>query len=270
MFRVILRGVPLAEKFETFEGARAMYPGGGVCKDRSEDRSFDPHSESNPFGMAYLAVDAQPVTYAFGPDSFDVDGSGAGWAPVLPDLEAYGAATLIRIAGDRGVRLRPLENDDGEPCTLEGVGADWLEGTRERLAESYQDDPSGLEPAMNYYWPLPELRVTPEEAQAALEIDAGRLRPGCVVVVSVDGEPVLALVGGGMDCSDQLIAAYVTLGYYPPATIRLSHFGGPSDAHRWRVLIAASRQSQQCLQGWAAGRLEDLERLWAHLEDVAS
>ena len=263
----------LERKFETFDDARehAAVPAIDgrtsplIVEDRSEGRSFDPHSDSNPFGMNWCAVDVSSESYDYSAESYDVDGSGKGWQPVFPDFEGMPLATLTAWAKDHDVDLEDVPDD---PDDLEY----WSEDAARKCVEHCNDDPSVYEPCMNVRWPLPDYRGTPEEAQSILECDVGRVRPGCVIVTLIDGEPFLALAGGGMDMSDQIVAAYVALGYYPPACVRLPRFHGsgstPAARHRWHVLILASRLAQSALAGWCASRIEALDTLErALLED---
>lgn len=296
----------LERKFETFEDARehAAIPAIDgrtsplIVEDRSEGRSFDPHSDANPLGMNWNAVDVSSESYDFCAESYDVDDSGKGWAYVFPDFEGMDPATLTAWAKDRGLELGDPENEDGDTIAdLEGQivdhdqdgeagyvetlqtairdfepSEDWTEDAARKCVDACQDDPSVYEPCMSIRWPLPNLHYSPEGAQSILECDVGHLRPGCVIVTLIDGEPFLALAGGGMDCSDQIVAAYIALGYYPPAALRLPTFAGSGrtaeSRHRWQVLILASRQAQSALAGWCASRIEALDRLErALLED---
>lgn len=124
---------------------------------------------------------------------------------------------------------------------------DFINAAGERDAMMTQDewdalfdvDPSehgSQGPQMLYWYPLPAVEDSP--VQAALSI---RDLPVCVV--EVGGSWGLALSGGGMDLSWEIVEAYTRLGYLPPA-----HFADlPIDAGRTSLndayLVLACRRS---------------------------
>lgn len=68
-------------------------------------------------------------------------------------------------------------------------------------------------PMMNYRYPLPYFDQEPADAARAIQH-----LPLCLVQFTQDEEYALALTGGGMDLTWEICAAYVKLGYVPPAT----------------------------------------------------
>jgi len=96
------------------------------------------------------------------------------------------------------------------------------------------DDYLGQEgPMMNYAYPVDVARVGgPREAAIAIAH-----LPLCIVEIE-DHEPVynLALTGGGMDLSWEIVEAYMRLGYLPPMHFcGLPHMAGMRDTptNRW-------------------------------------
>jgi len=109
------------------------------------------------------------------------------WEVVYPDLDHWAAKQCREWLDDRGYDHEHLDDQE------EGDYIDDLrEIVRERMYES--DD---YAPVMSYYYPLPNLRMSAERAQVAID------DTNCVVVNIKDEygdwEIVLALAGGGMD-----------------------------------------------------------------------
>lgn len=107
-------------------------------------------------------------------------------------------------------------------------------------------------PMMNYWYPIGD-DLEPLSAAVAL--------PGPLCVVEVDGEWGLALTGGGMDLSWEICAAFIALGYLPPA-----HFADlPEMAERWtetkQATCEAMTQSLEHVIRRAEYRLQRLARL---------
>lgn len=129
---------------------------------------------------------------------------------------------------------------------------DLLEEANEHVREMSADE---WEPMMNFAYPIAGLSCSPEEAQAKL---CGRP----VVVVILDGEPVLALSGGGMDFSWEICEAYCRLGMRPPLEFcRLPRMAGRGESERDRAIIAACYESATIAESWAkmeADRLAEM------------
>jgi hypothetical protein len=76
-------------------------------------------------------------------------------------------------------------------------------------------------PMMNYWYPLPGCSFD--------EDNAAKISHLPLALVQVNGETGIALTGGGMDLTWEIIAAHVALGYLPPL-----HFCRPPKmADRW-------------------------------------
>lgn len=90
--------------------------------------------------------------------------------------------------------------------------------------------PSAPGPMTNYLWPLDVFDITAEECAERI-VDL----PLCIVTDN-DGDIVgMALTGGGMDLSWEIAEAYMRLGCYPPAMIRLAAIcgRGADDKDKW-------------------------------------
>lgn len=201
---------------------------------------------------------------------FDVDWGDAFTYPeepraeiAYPDFTLWGLETLIDWIDDRDSNAAQeirecLKNDypeAGEPdpdYVQEGAAQ-----TAERLA---YDEPEEWEPLMNYAYPLPGEHRDPSELQSILESNS----MGSVVVVLLDGEPVLSLSGGGMDLSLEICAAYVALGYYPPAHFagrlpRMAFGAGWIPSELFVRTVQACAESCRIARRWADGAVSDIE-----------
>ncbi|MFA5186593.1 MAG: hypothetical protein WC551_08975 [Patescibacteria group bacterium] len=91
-------------------------------------------------------------------------------------------------------------------------------------------------PMMNYFYPVPFLGSCEDAAKA--------LGQTCVCVVELsDGTRGLALTGGGMDLSWEIARAHVSLGFLPPAWLRLPRMAG------WENYGDAAYMIKVCLAG---------------------
>lgn len=225
------------------------------------------------------ALNLQPVDYDFS------EGYGEKWELVMPDIDDWSLRRCSAYLEDEGYtgdapgvnpfdmgreemaelieehaekEVGPFHSDEDlreklirliDDGTVEGID-EW----RELVRSVMYDDQDSLSPMMNYYYPLPHLRLTPGEAQEKV------MGTSCVVVL-VDGEPVLALAGGGMDLSPDICRAYVNLGYYPPM-----HFaeGLPRLGTAYREitpeLLDACLEGARIALGWAQSTVERLEK----------
>lgn len=122
---------------------------------------------------------------------------------------------------------------------------------------------SGSDPMMNYIYGLPEMPSDEQIIEALADL------PLCVVTFpdAIHGEDTfLALTGGGMNMSWSIIAAYVRLGYLPPAYFTPPSFAGMRLTDERRLLIEACRATQRWISADATRtleRLDDLERSMA-------
>lgn len=163
------------------------------CSAYLEDEGYggDP-PEPNPFAMDREAI----IAHMKADDIAIAPG-------VLPDEEDDEWDRIVAGMTDEGLKERLIEAIDDEET--DGI-EDWRSAVRDHMQG---DGADAFAPMMNYYYPLPNLGIPPEAAQERV------MGTSCVVVL-VDGEPVLALAGGGMDLSPDICKAYVALGYYPP------------------------------------------------------
>ena len=123
-------------------------------------------------------------------------------------------------------------------------------------------------PMMNFAYELEALapyrqRRGPAEAAALL---AGL--PLCLVETSAlagDGY-FLALTGGGMDLTWEIVEAYVRLGFAPPTEhASLPRMAGRGDSERDEAIIGAARKSLQSGRQKHERMLEELERNFAQV-----
>lgn len=109
-------------------------------------------------------------------------------------------------------------------------------------------------PMMNYFYPLPELRGTPEGAALSIKD-----LPLCVV--ELEGEYGLALTGGGMDLSWAICEAYMRLGWLPPVHFcQLPRFAGMTLTANNRWILAGCQRSCRILAGWSQRRGKEIAR----------
>lgn len=155
------------------------------------------------------AIDAKPVDFDWSHGYAEDEERAGSWDIVYPSVDAWTPAQCWQWMCDQG----QTETPDFRDCT---TADEVIECWRETVREVMQNEPDSFSPMMNYYYPLPELRMSAGDAQAALE----QINTACVVAL-VGGDPVLALAGGGMDFSWDICRAYIALGYYPPV-----HFAG--------------------------------------------
>jgi hypothetical protein len=121
-------------------------------------------------------------------------------------------------------------------------------------------------PMMNYWYPVDDWQLNQiggvEEA-AKLIHDL----PLCMVMV--DGNPGMALTGGGMDLSWEICEAYTRLGLLPPVHFcKLPAMAGRGDSARDKYIISACRESLRVQTQRASRALKDLRRLGSKKEKV--
>jgi hypothetical protein len=180
-------------------------------------------------GLTTLALQVVPV-----PFQWDGETYGTAWDTVLPDPEEWTAAQRRQWWEGRSTG-RELHEDEDEAL--------------EMIRDHIQDNAHEMyAPVMSYYYPLPDLRMSAEAAQAKLDT----IRTSCVVVL-VGDEPALALAGGGMDLSWDICRAYIALGYYPPA-----HFAGDLPLQGEADVSTAEVCVESCriVEGWAKRNTE--------------
>lgn len=114
-------------------------------------------------------------------------------------------------------------------------------------------------PAMNYFYPLNEERMDENEC-------ARKLARLPLVLVRINGgdnnadQYGLALTGGGMDLTWEICAAYIALGYVPPAHFarNLPMYAGLKLTKHRREIIRWCRASLRCQRDWNARGLTRL------------
>jgi len=219
--------------------------------------------------LARLSFDAVDVT-ASDFDWFDEE-TRERWEYVYPDLTDLGLKELRAIADATSEEARkaldaechdfdPVDGacdfclaDSREECEEEQEGP-----AAEALATWFQENPdeADLDPQMNYAYPLPG-GADPGSLQAEL---IEHHLPLCVV--ELDGEPVMALTGGGMDLSWEICRAYMVAGFMPPYhwAKRLPAMAG--DFAEWKpgVLVHAL-ESCKCIEQRGARAVQYLREL---------
>jgi hypothetical protein len=205
-------------------------------------------------GLSYAAVDAHSFIFDFG------EGYGERWEIVSPDVSDWDFEQLREWSLDNGMGDVPsIHNWEG--AQEAGEADEFLDSFRDDVLEHMRDHPETFEPMMNYAYPLPGLRMSPEEAQAELE-----LAHVAVVVVLIDGEPHLALSGGGMDLSWDICWAYLALGYLPPFRFTdLPRFSGMKLSEDVEWVLRACERSAEAIRDRA---VHALGRLQEHREDL--
>lgn len=126
-------------------------------------------------------------------------------------------------------------------------------GTCEKCGTENDSDPS---PMMNYFYPLavPDYRAESFDPQE----EAKKLAKLPLCLVKINGgeyaadEWGLALTGGGMDLSWEICAAYVALGYRPPAHFcrDLPEFAGDTLTKDRARVIRLCLESLQVQSDW--------------------
>lgn len=141
------------------------------------------------------------------------------------------------------------------------IGEDWdipINQTDEEMENGEFD------PMMNYRYPLPHFddkHHSDEDIKKALD------RAGAVTLIEdlKTGEKYLALTGGGMDLSWNIVKGYINLGFAPPAHFcrDLPSFAGEKLSVENKEAIEGCRKSLSAQAGWdqrGLQRLDDLEK----------
>ena len=187
----------------------------------------------------------------------------------------YDALDLVPCDFDWG------DNADGEPWSVPIPNPeDWDEDEQKQFLDDwgfgaevtdpvetiYEALQESLEPMMNYYYPLPsQENRDPAELQKDL-LDVC----GCVIVVELHGDPVLALSGGGMDLTWDIVGAYHALGYFPPVHYArdLPKFAGMGFDDAWtREVFAACYGAVQAAKERMTWGISSVEQTWAWMLD---
>jgi len=119
-------------------------------------------------------------------------------------------------------------------------------------------------PMMNYRYPLPHFddkKLSDEDIKKALD------RAGAVTLITdlKSDEKYLALTGGGMDMSWDIVKGYVNLGFAPPAQFcrNLPSFAGNRLTSENKEAIEGCRKSLSAQKDWNVRGLERLKDLEA-------
>jgi len=142
-----------------------------------------------------------------------------------------------------------------QPYTVEdfeeyGDPYEYSEEAEEKLGYgSFEAMEESNQPMMNYLYPIGEGdELDSEDAKAIDSLNV------CLVYFTESEEYALALTGGGMDLSWDIVEAYVRLGYLPPVHFsRLPKYAGMRMSPRYRVIVSAMLRSIE-------GNISHLER----------
>lgn len=175
----------------------------------------------------------------------------------VADLEALGVAHGFDEDDDPNIASFYVDREDqGWEKLIEMHGLE---------PEVFDDDgdEDGWTPMMNYAYPLPSGVRTGETWHRAMR---------CTTVVEIGGESYLALTGGGMDLSWEIVETYLRCGYLPPAYFarRLPRMGSRGASETDRAILEACRLSLRYVASCAAQGLEDLDRVeqWAREQEA--
>ncbi len=195
--------------------------------------TFPPAIAEHVAGLSCQAVDSTPIAYDWSASRYDDD---LPWRYVAAETCPECGAVVI-YAGDHADGCERADEDGDELAGYDGG------------------------PMMNYYYPA---EIDDPAAAARLLADT------CLVPVEVAGRTGLALTGGGMDLSWEIVGAFVALGMLPPV-----HFADlPRMADRRTAdpdtltAIAACLRSCEVMAGWIERRSSSLTGFLAELRPV--
>jgi hypothetical protein len=171
-----------------------------------------------------------------------------GWKEECPDSDDPD----VVLSAKRDFVLQALEDDE----TL--VAVDEVDGIVEDLIRESEM----CQPMMNYYYPAPKL-------VGDLGKQNSRLQHLPVCLVRVDGDPALALTGGGMDLTWQICEAYMRLGFLPPFHFArdLPLMAGMSMANPVTAWVwAGCKRTCEIMSNWAKRSVERLGEVRGWIE----
>ncbi len=166
------------------------------------------------------------------------------WDIPMPNVDIISEETVDRL-------LRAL----GDPDRFRDMDEDARD---EYLTELLEANDHIFDPIYNRIYPLPGLDMDPTIAQAYL---AG----SDVVVMTVDDETFLALSACGVDCSWDLVEAYIKLGYLPPICLSGLPNMGLSPSRKEFAIIAEMKTSLEIVRDHMTIGLAKLDDLSAAL-----
>jgi len=133
--------------------------------------------------------------------------------------------------------IQPYSVEDFEKY---GDPYEYSEEAEEKLGYgSFEDMEQSNQPMMNYLYPIGEGdEFDSEDAKAIDSLNV------CLVYFTESEEYALALTGGGMDLTWDIVEGYVRLGYLPPVHFsRLPKYAGHKMNPRRRVIVSALLRS---------------------------
>lgn len=204
------------------------------------------------------AIDVTTRSYDFSSATWSesLDADGTGWEVIYPTFEDADAEECSRFLDSCGRDVPPrsahLISEEGAPEEFDDdAHLEELREACEKACEEARDD-DAYSPMMSYAWPIPGCDLDGANA-LRLALDGE-----CMTLVSIDGEPHLALTGGGMDLSWSIARSYVALGYWPPATLTLPDFAESHFDYRLALILA---ESQRIAETWIARKRERTAQL---------
>lgn len=171
---------------------------------------------------------------------------------IIADLDALGIAHTVTTDDEPDdVSVDIGRNDTGWAGLMELFEID----TAVFQEDDNEDKFEQWAPMMNVAYPLPSGDRSAGE-------DWHRVMNNCTIV-NIDGATHLALTGGGMDFTWEIVETYLRCGYWPPAHFagRLPRMAGRGTDERDRMIIAACRITLQHRAEGALNQLEYLDKL---------
>lgn len=200
-------------------------------------------------------IDAKPIAFSFSSETYDFEetekpGTWRLWAGIQTGEQECEACD-----GD-GWNFCPDcdgdAEDGGTDCsTCDASGRlDCQVCDGEGRFDPDDGDPDAWMPMMNFAYPLGSSHYfeLPDDWRDCL-INT--------TIVEIDGEPYLALTGGGMDFSWEICESYIRLGYRPPSHFcELPGMAGRGESAIDRAIVEACKKSLQVHIGWLESGLE--------------
>lgn len=181
---------------------------------------------------------------------------------------SYDSAELDGLECERCDGAGSHEGDDGEEecvaCAGTGNTAKLTDDQVRIIAEAepYMHGAEG--PMMNYRYPLGDGsdHIGSWGYRGDAVYAAYRLRDLPLCVTGYDEEIALALTGGGMDLSWEIVEAFTLLGWLPPVYFNLPGMAGRGSSETDLYLIAAVDRSLEVMVERIQNRRESHRRQW--------
>jgi len=151
-------------------------------------------------------------------------------------------------------------NEDDDPDA-------WRENEEKTGFSSFDSMLDDNQPMMNYYYPLYHGDSFDSEAAKKLR----HLNLCLIQFYETETQSegfALALTGGGMDLSWDIVTGYIRLGYYPPVHFRLPNFAGMRKSAGREAVIDACVKGREIVKTWMDNDIRDLERVRASLSPL--